>query len=35
MRAFAPEVQTAAATAGGINANQYAEGGYLKKFQKK
>lgn len=35
MRAFSPEVQTAAATAGGINANQYAEGGYLKKFQKK
>lgn len=35
MRAFSPEVQTAAATAGGINANQYAKGGILVNFKKK
>ena len=34
LRKFAPELQTAAATAGGVKANEYGEGGYLKKFKK-
>jgi hypothetical protein len=35
MRKFAPEAQLLSSTAAGTQANQYAEGGILKKFKKK
>jgi len=35
VRELSPQIQTVASTAGGAEANNYKEGGILKKFKKK